>query len=143
VYGTHAGIPIGIRFLMLDDVNNSANRGGFIEYTSSPPDSTKTPYRGPQAWREPSNNDSSWSNQDGTDPIISANSIIEWTGGQWVTIWNPADHSLEDAALVGQDFSPTYIQNIRTGIKYKWDGEQWLKAFEGEYGPGDWNFKLI
>jgi hypothetical protein len=143
VYGTHAGIPIGIRFLMLDDVNNSANRGGFIEYTSSPPDSTKTPYRGPQAWREPSNNDSSWSNQDGTDPIISANSIIEWTGGQWATIWNPADHTLEDAALVGQDFSPTYIQNIRTGIKYKWDGEQWLKAFEGEYGPGNWNFKLI
>jgi hypothetical protein len=143
VYGNHASIPVGIRFLMLDDVNNSANRGGFIEYPSSPPDSTRTPYRGPQAWREPSNNDSSWSNQDGTDPIISANSIIEWTGGQWVTIWNPADHTLEDASLVGEDFSPTYIQNIRTGIKYKWDGEQWLKAFEGEYGPGDWNFKLI
>jgi hypothetical protein len=143
VYGNHAGIPVGIRFLMLDDVNNSANRGGFIEYPSSPPDSTRTPYRGPQAWREPSNNDSSWSNQDGTDPIITANSIIEWTGGQWVTIWNPADHTLEDASLVGEDFSPTYIQNIRTGIKYKWDGEQWLKAFEGEYGPGDWNFKLI
>jgi len=143
VYGNHAGIPVGVRFLMLDDVNNSVNRDGFIEYPSNPADSTKTPYRGPKAWREPSNNDSSWSNQDGTDPIISANSIIEWTGGQWATIWNPADHTLEDAALVGQDFSPTYIQNIRTGIKYKWDGAQWLKAFEGEYGPGDWNFKLI
>lgn len=142
-YGGYAGIPVGLRFLMLDDVNNSANRGGFIEYPSNPADSTNVPYRGPQAWRDPSNSDSSWENQDGTDPIIKANSIIEWTGGTWNTIWDPDDNKLEDAALVGEDFSPTYIQNIRTGIKYKWDGEQWLKAFEGEYGPGDWNFKLV
>ncbi len=142
VYGSHAGIPVGLRFLMLDDVNNSTNRDGFIEYPSNPADSTSVPYRGPQAWREPSNADSSWENQDGTDPVIKANSIIEWDGGQWRTIWDPADNGLEDAATAGEDFAPTYIQNIRTGVKYKWDGEQWLKAFEGEYGPGDWNFKL-
>jgi hypothetical protein len=132
VYGSHVGIPVGLRFLMLDAVNNSANRDGFIEYPSNPADSTNVPYRGPQAWREPSNNDSSWENQDGTDPVIAANSIIEWTGNAWSTIWDPAE---ADANIV--------IQNIRTGIKYKWDGTQWLKAFEGEYGPGDWNFKLI
>ena len=132
VYGNHAGIPVGLRFLMLDAVNNSANRDGFIEYPSNPADSTSVPYRGPQAWREPSNNDSSWENRDGTDPIIKANAIIEWTGYTWSTIWDPEE---ADANIV--------IQNIRTGIKYKWDGEQWLKAFEGEYGPGDWNFKLI
>ena len=143
VYGTYANIPVGLRFLMLDDVNNSANRDGFIQYPSNPADSTQTPYRGPQAWREESNNDSSWENQDGTDPIILANSIVEWDGHHWTTIWNPNDHTLEDASTAGQDFTPTYIQNIRTGIKYKWDGEQWLKAFEGEYAPGDWNFKLI
>ena len=143
VYGSQANIPVGLRFLMLDDVNNSANRDGFIEYPSNPADSTRTPYRGPHAWREESNNDSSWENQDGTDPIILANSIIEWDGYHWTTIWNPDDHTAEDAATAGQDFSPTYIQNIRTGIKYKWDGSQWLKAFEGEYGPGDWNFKLV
>jgi hypothetical protein len=132
VYGNHAAIPVGLRFLMLDAVNNSENRGGFIEYPSNPADSTSVPYRGPQAWREPSNNDSSWENQDGTDPVIAANSIIEWNGSQWSTIWDPAE---ADTNIV--------IQNIRTGIKYKWDGEQWLKAFEGEYGPGDWNFKLV
>lgn len=131
-YGSHANIPLGIRFLMLDDVNNSVNRGGYIDYPSNPADSTATPYRGPQAWREPSNNDSSWENQDGTDPIIKANSIIEWTGHEWSTIWDPADHA-----------ETVYIQNIRTGIKYKWDGEQWLKAFEGEYLPNEWNFKLV
>ena len=72
IYGSHSNITIGLRFLMLDDVNNSANRGGFINYPADPADSSSVPYRGPQAWREPSNDDSSWSNQDGTDPIITA-----------------------------------------------------------------------
>ena len=142
VYGSHAQIPLGLRFLMLDDVNNSENRGGYIQLPSNPADSTNIPYRGPQAWRDPSNNDSSWENQDGTDPVITANSIVEWTGQTWATIWNPADNTLEAADLIGEDFVPTYIQNIRTGIKYKWDGAQWLKAFEGEYRPEEWNFNI-
>ena len=142
VYGSHAAIPLGLRFLMLDDVNNSENRGGYINLPSQPADSTNVPYRGPQAWREPSNNDSSWENQDGTDPVIKANSIVEWTSGTWVTIWDPDQNTLEAADILGEEFSPTHIQNIRTGIKYKWDGTQWIKAFEGEYLPGEWNFKL-
>jgi hypothetical protein len=127
VYGSHAGIPVGLRFLMLDDVNNSVNVGGTAD---GPPPFT---YDGPDGWKD----------SIGDDPVIAANSIIEWTGNTWSIIWDPADNGLEDAALVGEDFAPTYIQNIRTGIKYRWDGEQWLKAFEGEYGPGDWNFKLV
>ena len=142
VYGSHAQIPLGLRFLMLDDVNNSENRGGYINLPSNPADSTSVPYRGPQAWREPSNNDSSWENQDGTDPVIKANSIVEWTGNSWTTIWDPDQNTLEAADILGEEFSPTHIQNIRTGIKYKWDGTQWIKAFEGEYLPGEWNFKL-
>jgi len=141
VYGSHAAIPLGLRFLMLDDVNNSENRGGYINLPSTPADSTSVPYRGPQAWREPSNNDSSWENQDGTDPIIKANSIIEWTGGTWTTIWDPEENTLEAADILGEEFSPTYIQNIRTGIKYQWEGTQWIKAFEGEYLSGEWSFR--
>jgi len=102
VYGSQAAIPLGLRFLMLDDVNpNNANQDG------------------PDAWK----------NLDLTDPWIKMNSIIEWDGSAWITVWEPA---------TGDD--PTYIQNLRTGIKYRWDGEQWLKAFEGEYAPGLWNF---
>ena len=142
VYGSHAQIPLGLRFLMLDDVNNSENRGGYINLPSNPADSTSVPYRGPQAWREPSNNDSSWDNQDGTDPVIKANAIIEWTGQTWTTIWDPDQNTAEAADILGQEFAPFYIQNIRTGIKYKWDGTQWIKAFEGEYLPGEWNFRL-
>ena len=141
VYGSHAAIPLGLRFLMLDDVNNSENRGGYINLPSTPADSTSVPYRGPQAWREPSNNDSSWENQDGTDPVIKANSIIEWTGGTWTTIWDPEENTLEAADVLGEEFSPTYIQNIRTGIKYQWQGTQWIKAFEGEYVSGEWSFR--
>jgi hypothetical protein len=131
-YGGYQNIPVGLRFLMLDDVNNSENRGGFNQLLNgNPADSSRDPYRGPQAWRLPSNSDSSWTNQDGTDPIIKANSIIEWNGLEWETIWDP------ETGTAGH-----VLQNIRTGIKYRWDGEQWLKAFEGEYGPGEWNFIL-
>jgi hypothetical protein len=73
-----------------------------------------------------------WRDKNGTDPIIMANSIIEWNGTTWIEIWDP------DTGV-----NPTYIQNLRTGIQYRWDGLQWLKAFEGEYAPGFWNFVLI
>ena len=121
VFGSLENIPLGIRYLMLDDINNSTNRGDFNRlYEGS--DSSKDPYDGPDGWKD----------VHGSDPVVKANSVIEWDGETWTTIWDPD--------LASENF---YIQNIRTGVKYKWDGVQWLKAFEGEYGPGDWNFKLI
>jgi hypothetical protein len=83
--------------------------------------SSRDPYDGPDAWK----------NSDGSDPLMLANSIVEWTGGEWTMIFNP-----ETGA------SNTYISNLRTGIQYKWDGVQWLKSFEGEYTPGSWRFDL-
>ena len=98
-FNGQANIP-EIRYLMLDDVNpNSANADG--------PDG--------------------WKNLDLSDPVIKANSIIEWNGTNWVEVWDPATATV-----------PTYIQNYRTGIQYRWDGTQWMKAFEGEYAPGYW-----
>lgn len=121
-FGSYSNITLGIRYLMLDDVNNSANQGGFVNYPFDASDgSSRDPYRGPVGWR----------NSNDSDPVISANSIIEWNGTAWVTIWEPS-----------VDLTNTYIQNIRTGIQYIWDGEQWLKSFEGEYGSGQWNFFL-
>ena len=121
IYGNAAAIPLGIRYLMLDDVNPSVNQGGFVRFPSDPSDgSSRDPYRGPAAWRDLND----------ADPVILANSIIEWDGVTWTTIWSPVTGDV-----------PTYIQNMRTEIKYRWDGEQWLKAFEGEYAPGYWGFK--
>jgi len=122
VFGGPSGITLGIRYLMLDDVNNSAHRGDYVRYPFDPSDgSSRDPYRGPTGWTD----------ANGSDPIIKANSIIEWNGVTWTTIWDPAE-----------SVDTVYIQNIKTGIQYKWDGEQWLKSFEGEYTPGNWNFVL-
>jgi hypothetical protein len=111
-FGSQAAIPAGTRYLMLDDVNNSTNVGQ--SYGETPFNNT---YDGPDAWK----------NLNGDDPIIKANSIIEWSGTAWQTIWEPSEEN-----------AGTYFQNLRTGIQYRWDGVQWLKAFEGEYAAGYW-----
>jgi hypothetical protein len=110
---TDQEIQEGIRYLILDDINNSENVG-------------ETPYDGPDAWK----------NSNGSDPVIKANSIIEWNGLQWVVIFDPEEY------FRSEDFEPIYFQNLRTGIQYRWDGEQWLKSFEGEYSPGYWRLDL-
>jgi hypothetical protein len=82
---TDQTIVPGTRYLMLDDVNNSSNVGQFIDGEEgnnrwSYTDSARTAYDGPDAWK----------NADGSDPIIRANSIIEWNGSEWIeliTIW--------------------------------------------------------
>lgn len=119
VYGSTAQIPVGLRFLMLDDVNTSENVGGSF----GPPavDSSATLYDGPDAWKDSM----------GNDCVIYANSIIEWSGTTWNQVWNPSTGD-----------NPTYVQNLRTGIQYRWDGDQWLKSFEGEYAPDVWGFIL-
>ncbi len=119
VYGSASQIPLGLRFLMLDDVNISENVGGSF----GPPavDSSATLYDGPDAWKD----------LVGNDCVIRANSIIEWNGTTWQSVWEPSTGD-----------NPTYVQNLRTGIQYRWDGEQWLKTFEGEYAPNAWGFIL-
>jgi hypothetical protein len=72
-----------------------------------------------------------WKNLDDSDVFIKANSIIEWNGSRWVSVFDPEEVSTN-----------IYITNLRTGIQYKWDGVQWLKSFEGEYLPGSWRLTL-
>jgi hypothetical protein len=66
-FGGIPNIPPGTRYLILDDVNNSSNVGGIF----SRPEFDE--YDGPDAWK----------NLDGSDPVLPANSIIEWTGNVW------------------------------------------------------------
>ena len=72
-----------------------------------------------------------WKNLDDSDVFIKANSIIEWNGSRWVSVFDPEEVTTN-----------IYITNLRTGIQYKWDGVQWLKSFEGEYLPGSWRLTL-
>jgi len=71
-----------------------------------------------------------WKGSDGstqTSYVLLANSIVEWSGTRWYMLKEPSELD-----------SPTYIQNLRTGIQYVWNGNEWLKSFEGEYAPGFW-----
>jgi hypothetical protein len=113
-----SNIPLGHRFLILEDINTSENVGGLMEHGNDPTDgSSKDPYDGPDGWKA----------LNGSDTVVKANSIIEWNGSGWDILRSPSSLT-----------SPTYVQNLRTGIQYKWDGTQWLKSFEGEYSPGFW-----
>ena len=80
---------------------------------------------------ERSSGPTAWKNLDDSDVFIKANSIIEWNGSRWVSVFDPEEVTTN-----------LYITNLRTGIQYKWDGVQWLKSFEGEYLPGSWRLTL-
>jgi hypothetical protein len=80
---------------------------------------------------ERSSGPTAWKNLDDSDTYIKANSIIEWSGSKWVSVFDPEEVTTN-----------IYITNLRTGIQYKWDGVQWLKSFEGEYLPGSWRLTL-
>jgi hypothetical protein len=105
-------IPLDYRLLILEDIGSIKNQDGA------------------DAWAEyiditdPSGNPA----DKNSELVVRANSIIEWTGKKWRVVFDPA-----------RDYPITVIvQNLKTLIKYKWDGEQWLKAFEGEYRSGSW-----
>ena len=105
-----------------------SDNGGFARFTLLIPVisgkvkiMTLTNYDGPDAWK----------NIDMTDLVASANSIIEWNGIKWEVSFIPTTEN-----------SPQYFTNLKTGIQYKWDGEQWVRSFEGEYSAGYWRFVL-
>jgi hypothetical protein len=85
------------------------------------PDISYPDYQGPIAWR----------NSNGTDFYASANDIIQWDGSAWNIVF--------DSTTVT---NIVYITNAYTGIQYKWDGEQWMKSFEGVYSRMDWRLIL-
>jgi len=98
----------GLRILILNDINSS----------ESVDDSS---YSGPNAWK----------NSNGTDFVASANDIIEWSGSQWVKVFDASSST-----------STVYTTNLNTGIQYKWTGEEWIKSWEGEYSGGNWMLYL-
>lgn len=121
-FGGINNITPGTRYLMLDDVNTSTNAGDFMKYGQNPFDgSSRDPYDGPDAWK----------NLNDSDPVIKNNSIIEWTGSLWETVFDP------DTAE-----GVFYFTNLKTGVQYRWENGQWLRSFEGEYAAGYWRFDL-
>jgi len=63
-------ITTGTRYLVLDDVNNSQNVGSTVALDPN------WNYDGPDAWK----------NLNGSDPVIRANTIVEWNGTAWIDL---------------------------------------------------------
>ena len=66
-----------------------------------------------------------WKNDNGTDFIADENDIVEWDGSAW--------HIVFDAS---ETTNTVYTSNLNTGIQYKWDGEYWVRSYEGDYSQG-------
>jgi len=75
-------------------------------------------YDGPDAWK----------NDDGTEFVASANDIIEWDGANWHIVF---DASADDSTVV-------YTTNLNTSKQYKYENDEWLLAYDGEYQNGTW-----
>jgi hypothetical protein len=74
---------------------------------------------------------SAWRGTDDLDLIAGANDIIEFNGTHWTVVFDSA------AETVLQ-----YVSNLNTGTQYKWNLNQWVKSFEGEYRNGNWTLVL-
>ena len=74
---------------------------------------------------------SAWRGSNGQDLVAHANDIIEYNGTNWVISFDSQ-----------QVDSVQYVSNLNTGTQYKWNLNQWVKSWEGEYKNGDWTLVL-
>jgi hypothetical protein len=74
---------------------------------------------------------SAWRGSDGTDLVANANDIVEYDGTQWDVVFDSE-----------QESSVQYVSNLNTGVQYKWNLDQWIKSWEGEYKNGLWTLVL-
>ena len=77
------------------------------------------------------NGPSIWQGMGGRDLVASANDIIEYDGSVWNVIFDSQAET-----------SVQYVSNLNTGTQYKWNGDQWVKSWEGEYKNGEWTLVL-
>ena len=74
---------------------------------------------------------SAWRGADGMDLVANANDIIEYNGNHWVISFDSTQTS-----------TVQYVSNLTTGTQYKWNLNQWVKSWEGEYKNGLWTLVL-
>jgi hypothetical protein len=72
-----------------------------------------------------------WKNNDGTKLVAKANDIIEWNGTKWNIVFD--SNSISEV---------TYTTNLNTGIQYRYNNGEWLKAVDGDYPVGTWRIEL-
>ena len=73
----------------------------------------------------------SWHGTAEQDLVANANDIIQYDGTKWSVVF---DSQSTDTVQ--------YVSNLNTGTQYKWNLEQWVKSWEGEYKNGQWTLVL-
>lgn len=61
------------------------------------------------------------------DLVANTYDIIEYTGSEWMVSWSSNTDKQE------------FVTNLTTGVQYKWNGDDWVKSWEGEYPAGQWS----
>lgn len=74
----------------------------------------------------PINNVNAW-NTAGKQFSANTYDIVEYTNNGWTVSFAANDKKIQ------------YVTNLTTGIQYKWNGESWVKSWEGEYPDGTWS----
>lgn len=72
-----------------------------------------------------------WVGASGRPLVAKANDIIEYANNYWQVVFRAK----------GQ-FADQYVTNITTGIQYEWNGEAWIKSYQGIYPGGTWRLVL-
>ena len=72
-----------------------------------------------------------WVGANGRSLIADANDIIEYNNNYWRVVFRA------DGQAAGQ-----YVTNITTGIQYEWNGDAWVKSYQGVYPGGTWSLVL-
>jgi len=72
-----------------------------------------------------------WRGTDGVPLVAHANDIIQWNGSHWSVIFDSRTET-----------TVQYVSNLNTGTQYKWNLDQWVKSWEGEYKAGLWTLVI-
>ena len=72
-----------------------------------------------------------WRGADGMDLVAHANDIIQYNGSNWIIAFDSQSET-----------NIQYVSNLTSGIQYKWNLNQWVKSWEGEYKAGLWTLVL-
>lgn len=102
----------GVRILLLGDIGNPDNSDGA----------------------------DAWKNTNGSDFVAGANDIVEWDGSRWHIVFDASANYLpfNDETVT----TSLYVTNLKTGVQYYWDKEEWLLSVDGEYAKNDWAIDL-
>ena len=69
--------------------------------------------------------------------VASTNDIIQYNGSSWSVVFDASARTSDDSSYVTE-----FVTNATTGIQYKWNGQMWLKSYQGLYKEGEWSLVL-